>query len=363
MFIYLFIFIASTLLIYASEKTSSKQKATVFGLIAVLLVSIVAGLRHYTIGTDIEVYVLPVFQIAKSYPYGLKEFLSINFNEIEASFLALEYVGAKIFGTPSFVLFILSFLTNLFIFLGIKNFKSCPQWLQWFTYCFLYYNISLNMMRQMLAMAVIFYLFSKIEKLNFKNIVVLLLLAYLFHRSSSVAIAMVLLYYLMKSKYGLTTVVQVVVMIVPFIVNAIFEFILRLGLISSDKYSVYLTLGEGVGVDWYKVALVGFVLSIYIFYGLYTKDFSLGLSKFWRTMLFLIFVLLFTNSNYLTQRVSAYFSLFEIVLLPSLTVLVSSKHYGKQLITVVYMLALVVYWYTFFIYFGYHETYPFQFGF
>lgn len=115
--------------------------------------------------------------------------------------MTLEYIAAGVFRTPHFVLFILSLITNLFIYMGIINqrkYVNVP--LAWMTFCLIYYNISLNLMRQSLSVAMVFFIFSYGDRLNWKKVMVLSAIAGIFHISGLISLYLYIVYFLIGKK-------------------------------------------------------------------------------------------------------------------------------------------------------------------
>ena len=63
--IYIIIFAVSSLFLWLSEKSKSRYTRKIFAFIAILLPCILAGMRADTIGTDVKVYVEPIYDAAK----------------------------------------------------------------------------------------------------------------------------------------------------------------------------------------------------------------------------------------------------------------------------------------------------------
>ena len=62
--IYIVFFLISCFLIWLSEKSPSRYIGKLLAFIAILLPCILAGMRADTIGTDVRVYVEPMYNAA-----------------------------------------------------------------------------------------------------------------------------------------------------------------------------------------------------------------------------------------------------------------------------------------------------------
>ena len=188
MFPYLVVFLITTFIVYLSErkwKQNKIKKAYIWGLIAVLILSVFAGIRNYDVGTDNYFYVLPGYTQAKRYMNAFSFYMHHDIYQLEPLYLILSYAAAKFFRSPHFIMFVLSLITNLFVYLGIVNLrKNLSISFAWLTYCFVFFNISLNLMRQSVAVAIVFFVFSYGEgKINWKKVTIFLLLASFIHIS------------------------------------------------------------------------------------------------------------------------------------------------------------------------------------
>ena len=143
---------------FATKLSSQKNKVAIqiLSLLAILLPALLAGLRASDIGTDVEYYIINNFEVAR-HVSSFKNYLPLIYAK-EPLYLAIVYIIAKVFGNIQVLLFTFSFLTILFVYLSVWKWKknlSVPLFL--LIYYFLYYNDSLNIIRQHLAMAIILY--------------------------------------------------------------------------------------------------------------------------------------------------------------------------------------------------------------
>lgn len=105
--IYIVFFLISCFLIWLSEKSSSRYIGKLLAFIAILLPCILAGMRADTIGTDLRVYVEPMYNAAKqstsfsSYMdqrwYVIWRYMYVN--KFEIGFTTLVYLIEKLGGS------------------------------------------------------------------------------------------------------------------------------------------------------------------------------------------------------------------------------------------------------------------------
>ena len=108
---YWLIIIVTVLLSFIAEELYKRNNYIVghiFSLSAVLIVSIFAGIRANSVGTDVAYYVIPYIERVQFYPTFSRYMLAIP---IEPLFAILAYVTGKFFSTPFLCLFVLQFLT------------------------------------------------------------------------------------------------------------------------------------------------------------------------------------------------------------------------------------------------------------
>ena len=201
--IYLSVFIASVMLAYFATKLSSQKNKVaiqILSLLAILLPALLAGLRASDIGTDVEYYIINNFEVAR-HVSSFKNYLPLIYAK-EPLYLAIVYIIAKVFGNIQVLLFTFSFLTILFVYLSVWKWKknlSVPLFL--LIYYFLYYNDSLNIIRQHLAMAIILYGITNLLEGKYRKYLIYIFIASLIHTAALVGIIFIICHwYVIGSK-------------------------------------------------------------------------------------------------------------------------------------------------------------------
>ena len=136
-----------------------------WSIVAVLIPCLLAGMRADSIGTDVAVYAKPLFDVAHSsssfgefYGSGLIQYWPrADVSEFEIGYLALVWVSSRLFDSVQGLLFLTQLLVIVPIYWtlsrrGNKETLATGMCL----FLFLYFNQSLNMMRQWIAMAFVF---------------------------------------------------------------------------------------------------------------------------------------------------------------------------------------------------------------
>lgn len=186
--IYLILFFITSILFYAAQqlKDTSKVAFYVLSYLAIFLLALVAGCRDNTIGTDVLFYEVDVFRSASMSTAPITEAFR-NFYWIEPFFFTLNYI-ASLFGNLGTALFLIMFVQTLFVFYGMKFYMNrAPLWMLMLAYDFIYYNLSLNLMRQGIAIAFLLFSYQYVEKRNFTMLLIMAILVFFWHKSSAVA--------------------------------------------------------------------------------------------------------------------------------------------------------------------------------
>jgi len=153
----------SSLLFYISRKKNRKVRI-IIDCIALFLPCLLAGLRANCVGTDVSVYLEPMFNLAINTD-SFKNFLAGTWYQgwyvrgvadIEIGFSILVFFVAKVFKNMFVLQFIIQFLTIVPIYIGLRIRKEENLWIGMTVYFCMFYNISLNIMRQLIAISILF---------------------------------------------------------------------------------------------------------------------------------------------------------------------------------------------------------------
>lgn len=171
---YLVLAVIAFAIALVAEKT--QQKFFVFLLVFVL--SIVAGMRAYSVGRDTHSYI-SIFETIENGGIILQE---IGFEWFSKIILWLT-------GSKSFLLFVYALIIYGCIVLRLWDFRECSSFsITVITFYSLYYFESLNIMRQFVAMAILFYATRYLAERGYIKYLVALLIATTFHTSALLGI-------------------------------------------------------------------------------------------------------------------------------------------------------------------------------
>ena len=188
MVIYLLSYLSVGLLLYNFEKQKN-QKLVIF--ICIMILSLLAGFRDVSVGTDVRVYAYGV-SLEASKISNFKELFVFLFNsaphlvnEIESAYLFIAFIGVKIFKSLFGTLFLTAIIINTGVLVGLYRIKEHLSYnIAILVYCFMFYQNTYNMMRQWMAMSIIIFGIKYIYDRNLFKYIITILVAMLFHRSA-----------------------------------------------------------------------------------------------------------------------------------------------------------------------------------
>lgn len=358
MAVYIAGFSLSSLFVWLSEKN---KKIKIFGIATVGILTFIAAIRGLDIGIDIKFYVLKTFSVAKIYRGNFLKYMSYNPDQVEPLYLVTEYVAANVFNNVHFALFVFSALANSFIYLGIKNLRNrLNVTLGWIAYCFLFYSVTLNLMRQFIAVAIIFYLFSDSARLNWKRTVFFSLIAMGFHISGFMGIFLYIVYKFtgMRIKRGavLKKMGVAAFLLLPFLADIILDILAGAGLLSG-KFLIYLDNKGDIALGNMIFRIIG--LLSYILY-LY-KNQEAWKDNWIRFVLYIgiVDILFLINNGLFSLRLGKIFSVFEIAYFIIGMNAFRKKGGSRRLVSVTMVCLLFAYWYYQFVVLNSGLVYPY----
>lgn len=198
MWFYLALFISSTFLIYLGSRSGTRCRRVLY-LIGIGLPALVAAFRGIDVGTDTLNYVDRYGTLVNA--TGMRAMLTAM--DTELFFIFACFIG-KFFGGYEFVFFSYEFLSLLFIILTLDKFRHrVSVWLGYVLFLFFFYNASLNIMRQILALPYIVYASTFLLEGNKKKFLYLIAFSITLHLTAIVASGIVYVMYRFTKVHGL----------------------------------------------------------------------------------------------------------------------------------------------------------------
>lgn len=381
MIVYILCFITSLLLFSIASKVKKQQKILIIA-IALIIPCALAASRDDTIGTDVQVYLRPIYEAAEqSLDFGdylgRSWFHIYKYNKIsdyEFGFVFVVYIVTKIFHTIASVKFVIEFLVLYPIYIAFKKYcDEVPTWMGMGTFYLLFYNQSFNLMRQYIAVAFLFLgIIGYLKKADTKHYVLFQIFSLLFHRSAMVGIP--------------------IFIIARYLKNSDMQYRSNVPLVEENKYT------DNKGKVFF-LSMVG--IGILLTFGVVSKVLSLlGLGRYigyvdggltfmpnqiiirlpiismcfwkWNKLVykysntdFLVTMLIYTmvfaqfaGASTFGARIAVYFAVFQVLLIPQIL----CSNFLKSRINICNMLLggyLIFYWYYFYVLLGIDATIPF----
>ena len=370
--IYIFSFTVSCLFLSCSEKKWCKNK--LFGyiliLLALLIPSVLAGLRDFSIGTDVELYGNIWFADACKMDF-ISYIESASTSSIGVLYALLNYLTALVTDDIKIFYFFLSFIETLLVYMGLKGFdKQISVPFGMFAYYTLFYNNTLNLLRQFLAFSIVLFSYQFLVKKKYFIFIILTLVAITAHSSSFVAFGLLILF-LISDKIKLKFSVLIFDLFVLFstvILSLFYQKILILGTNNgwlSERYDTYMENtvvgGRMIRIFFWMIILILALIAFYQFLRI-SKDNRLLITC--TIMSFAMSFLLFMGNVY-TIRFAYYYDAGSIILISKLPEIYKAEFYGKRsryCIYFVLILLLLIRWYLEYVRSLNGQTYPYKFA-
>ena len=207
---YIAIFVISLFLLFLGLKINNKNKIVgkILIIIGLLIPCIIAGLRHYTIGTDTGGYVLNLYKVAQT-SSSFNSFHALAkslYNSSDIAYLLITYVFGRFNISFQLMLFLFEFLIIIPFYAALKKVKihDYDIVLGMAIIYLVLYNQSLNMIRQAIAIAIFLLSFAIFMKAKDKKSIVLslvlLIVAIEFHDTVLYVTPLYVLYMILNSK-------------------------------------------------------------------------------------------------------------------------------------------------------------------
>lgn len=336
----------------------------IFISISIIVPALLAAGRTEEIGTDVNNYVVPIWNLVNSLDSSLLSTI-IAIGYIEPGYVVINWLVAQFSDDIFWLLLIIQLVILIPIYIGalkLKN-KLNPLWILFLYYCVIY-NETLNLVRQSIALSFCFLALSFLFDNKDKTFLLISVFAFLFHNSAILMFVIYLLYlFCIKgyvSKYRILT-----YGIICFGIFCVFSFSILINiLVQNGLLKVkYLAFAEGTFKGHLsKVAFVFKSFSMLLVFGLTSKTRKINslLKKFFKFIAFydVLFCLMGATVVYIT-RISLYTQLVMFIIL---ALLINGKQGVAKItgIKILFFLSGLFYWYFAFVVSGVSETYPYK---
>ena len=322
MLIYIITFALSIILIGISElKKTNHYVRNACIITAILAPSILAGVRDYSIGVDVLNYGNIWFYRANGVTNLWDYLQSANRQSVGPGYALLNYLVTQFTDNPHWFYFFLALIEILLVYFAVKQYRktiSIP--LSLCIYFFLYYNDSLNILRQYPAVLIVLYSLKYIRSRRLLPFFICVLLASSFHVTAIIGAVLYPVGLLSESRIRKEFYYLMIIGVVAISagLDSIISIISSYGIIRYDRFASY-TAGEYVvGGRYLRFLLYGMQFFLFL---LNKKRIE---KKYNHTNIFfsictisLIMSLLpFIYQSAYIVRIAYYFDVFSIVYMP-----------------------------------------------
>lgn len=317
MLIYYIVFLISSLLVFGAEKRTLKgKKANLLWIFAVLVPAIIAGMRAETVGTDTSGYIKEVFNMCKN---GTNWKIVIGMYQCEIGYYLLNYIVSLVTGSFQILLFVIQILILGPVLIACKdNSDLVEPYISYLFFLLLFYNRSLNMCRQSIAISICIFSVTFIRKQNLIKFVICILLAMSMHRIAFVFLCIYFISFFLKKKEQIIYkfILCVITMAGLIFYQTLVSKLISLGYISAH-YLYYANGGkQNISTIEFTVKILFVLLTLLFSKMLNKKNKINGFFTFMLVFDLLIYCLGF-YANY-AQRISYYIGFFVIFTVPQI---------------------------------------------
>ncbi len=360
MYIYLFTFLSTVIFTHIVDKHYDKKDIIFYvcSLLTLLIPSFVAGCRSLTVGTDVKYYLVECFDLASNYSISELFFYS----RWDFVFTLLVSIGFYFFNDINVSLGLIEFWIILFVFLALLKLRNKVQmWMGMFVYLFLFFNPSLNLMRQSMAVSVCLYVFSHFISKDLFKTLVFMIVSYFCHSTSIFFLLALLMFrYFFYNRKNNTLIITLYCISLPLLLifyNQLLGLLISMGLMSNhfeayqNSHESYFSLTNAL----YPVV----IFFIVYFIGKNKKTLDDTIWKFTLIILYSVFILnCLSVVSLWAFRISMYFTVLLVFCLPVIQQMMSLRFRNIYLLVLISF--LFVYWFYDVVINGSNETYPYK---
>jgi|GEM_PF-2315639 len=372
MVIYVVVFLITIFCTAIAEKVEqNKLLFLIFSAIAVLVPAAVAGCRDLGIGTDTITYADHIFRLMVNRHYSFMQFLSSykdeDFVGAEFIYLLINYIVSLFTDSVNWFYFVANLIVILFFYrAAYDNRKKGSMWLAMLFFLCLFYNLSLNIMRQSIAIGMTIYAYKYIENKDWKRALIWLVIIFNAHSSGIFFVMLFFVRWVAYLKnYKLAIRLQVSFALAISFLFIYFNSLLSLLAIVSDRFSKYEELYSDEQKKQTMVGLTTFFVLILVLLFFVKK--ALGIKRNRDMGLYIynqILGIAFMTTSAISitvGRISWYLNVLDCIYVPRALRELSYRKKGyAQLLTVATVILLIAIWYLGIIVSKWHDTYPYK---
>jgi len=201
--VYIVTFALSLLGVKMADLWFDDQRRFLAGsILAVLPPILIAGLRDSTVGSDMELYIVPIFNGIASNGQNLMEFID-SYPDMEIGYLFVNYVIAQLTDQPFFLLLCIHILIIIPLYITAMKWRDhLSPVLFMFIFYMIFFQESLSIVRQSIALSFSMLAFTFFWEKRYIQFFLYLIVAFLFHQTVIIALSFPLAY-MMVSRFSI----------------------------------------------------------------------------------------------------------------------------------------------------------------
>ncbi len=362
MIVYWSVFFATILVTWFAEKSFKKDRMKlgyIFSAIAVLAISIFAGIRATSVGIDVEYYLIPYIDRVTWFSDAKEYFIGIP---IEPFFALITYINGTFFKTPFFSLFVIELLIILPIYIILFKYRNkLSMTFSMTVYLLLLYNMSLCIMRQGISTALILLAFLDKDSKTIKKIL-LCIAAVLFHYSGIIFILLLLiLKWIQGKKYKTlykTFIILATIIVLIALPTILSIFANTVGSFALKYYATFISADTNTNnISWIETGLRTILILLPFLVSLKTNDKETQEIAYY-ALFGLVLSIAAVMATYLI-RMSYFFNYFLVFSIP-----LSYRHVkkgGSRMIYVgIILISCIIYWSVIYFNWNYFGVFPYE---
>ncbi|WP_298878393.1 EpsG family protein [uncultured Polaribacter sp.] len=292
----------------------------IYGYTATFIIIFIFCALRFDVGYDYSMY----YELIK----GDVKFYNAQINRIE--FLSRQLIiFSNFIGFYQFFFIVSSFVILYFFHRTIKE-NSFDKWLSIIIFISfpIFFFVSLSIVRQYMAVAILFYSYKYIKQRKFWYYLLVVLFCFFLHKSTILALPIYFLYGNFINKK-----IIIVLYFLGFFSSEILAFLIRL---TSERYSIYLDLiaGEGGNLILIFFQILGLFLLpiVYNFRDKEDKDFNFYLLTYYVGLFLWASLSKFGHAGF---RGGLYYMSFTILLIPHLKNKIKEYKFIRESIAII----------------------------
>ena len=197
MIVYLITFVLSLLGVMIADLWYDDQRRFLVGsTLAIIPPILIAGLRDSTVGFDVELYVLLVFNDIVSNGHNLMDFIDL-YSGLEIGYLFLNYIVAQVTDMPFVLLLCIHILIIVPLYATAMKWRMhFPPVLFMFIFYMIFYQETLSIVRQSIALSLSVFAITLLWEKKYVYYAVCTIIAFLFHQTAVIVLSFPMIYYI-----------------------------------------------------------------------------------------------------------------------------------------------------------------------